>query len=58
MTAAHSRGAEAFFGFRAPVLFLPLRGTLERRFCGFEYKVSPLPFLRPESRRNTGFFRP
>jgi len=35
-----------------------LRGQLESRFCGFEYKVSSTPFPRAGSRRNTGVFSP
>ena len=41
-----------------PCFFLPLRGQLESRFCGFEYKVSSTLFPRAGSRRNTGVFSP
>lgn len=46
------------FGRRAPVLFFPLRGTLESRFFRLEYPLSAMRISRAASPVKRGFFRP
>ena len=58
MTPITKRGRGCRLPAPRPRSFLLFRGTLERHFLRFEYKVSSMPFLRSESRRNTGIFSP